>query len=47
MEIDGVEIERVHEMKFLGVMIDDLISWKSHIKLVQTKLSKSIVISSN
>ena len=44
MEIDGVEIERVHEMKFLGVMIDDLISWKSHIKLVQTKLSKSIAV---
>ena len=44
MEIDGVEIERVHKMKFLGVMIDDLISWKSHIKLVQTKLSESIAV---
>ena len=44
MEIDGVEIERVHKIKFLGIMIDDLISWKSHIKLVQTKLSKSIAV---
>ena len=44
IRLDGVEIEKVNEIKFLGVTIDDQISWKSHIKHVQTKVSKSIAI---
>ena len=44
IKIDGVEIERVHEIKCLGVIIDDTISWKLHIKHVQSKLSRSISI---
>ena len=44
IEIDKVEIERVYEIKFLGVMIDDAISWKPHIKHVLNKLSKSIAV---
>lgn len=44
MKIDGVEMERVHEIKFLGVTIDDKISWKSQIKNVQSKVSRSIAI---
>ena len=35
--VDEINIERVNEIKFLGVMIDDKISWKSQIKHVQTK----------
>uniref|UniRef100_A0A672HNX1 Reverse transcriptase domain-containing protein n=1 Tax=Salarias fasciatus TaxID=181472 RepID=A0A672HNX1_SALFA len=31
LKIDGVEIHRVRETKFLGVMIDDDLKWKSHI----------------
>ena len=44
LEIDGVEIERVTQNKFLGITIDDKLSWKSHIKHVRTKISKSISI---
>lgn len=28
--INGVEIERVSEIKFLGVKIDNKLSWKPH-----------------
>jgi len=34
IQIKGVVIERVHEIKFLGVFIDDRISWNSHIKYI-------------
>ena len=44
VKIDGVEIERVEEIKFLGVTIDEKINWKSHIKHVQTKVSRSIAV---
>jgi hypothetical protein len=44
IQIDGVIIDRVHENKFLGVIIDDRISWKSHINHVQSKLSRSIAV---
>ena len=35
ISIDGVDIERVAEIKFLGVTIDDQISWKPHILHLQ------------
>ncbi len=38
------EIERVYENKFLGVIIDHKLCWKSHINHVKTKMSKSIAI---
>ncbi len=44
VQVDGFIIERVHENKFLGVTIDDKISWKSHIKHVQNKVSRSISV---
>lgn len=44
VEIDGVAIERVHENKFLGLTIDDRLSWKLHIKHVQSKVSRSIAV---
>lgn len=44
VKIDYVEIERVHENKFLGVIIDDKISWRAHIKHIQNKISRSIAI---
>jgi len=44
IQVDGVDIERVNENKFLGVIIDDKISWKSHTKHVYNKLSRSISI---
>ena len=44
IRIGGLEIERVHENKFLGVIIDDKLCWKSHINNVKLKLSKTIAI---
>ena len=44
ISIEGVNIERVFEIKFLGVIIDDKISWKPHIKYLQSKISRSISV---
>lgn len=44
IQVDGVQIERVHECKFLGIIIDEKISWKPHINYIQTKLSRSISV---
>ena len=44
ININGVEIERVYENKFLGIIIDDRFSWKSHITHVQSKLSRTIYV---
>ena len=41
IKINGVEIENVTEFKFLGVTIDDKITWKAHIKHIQSKISRS------
>ena len=44
IQINRSQIERVKEIKFLGVIIEEKISWKPHIKHIQTKLSRSISI---
>lgn len=44
ISIDGVGIERVSEIKFLGVTIDEQINWKSHIKYLQSKVARSISV---
>ncbi len=44
VQIEGVNLERVYENKFLGVIIDDRICWKPHIRHIQTKLSRSISV---
>jgi hypothetical protein len=38
------EIDQVEKIVFLGVILDDKLSWKSHISHVSTKISKSIGI---
>lgn len=38
VEVDGVQIERVREITFLGVTTDDKIGRTSHIKHVQSKI---------
>ena len=38
------EIDQVEKFVFLGVILDDKLSWKSHISHVSTKISKSIGI---
>ena len=33
--IKGISIDRVYKTTFLGVMIDDKLNWKEHIKMIQ------------
>lgn len=40
--INGSPIRRVNSVKFLGVIIDDKLSWKDHINHIKGKVSKSI-----
>ena len=40
VSIDNLILEQVSEYKFLGVIIDDKLKWKSHILEVITKLCK-------
>ena len=42
IQIDNNVIERVKETVFLGVILDEHLSWKPHILSVSTKISKSI-----
>jgi len=44
VEIDGVHIENVQEIKFLGVTIDNKLSWNAHVRNITTKVSKSLAI---
>ena len=41
---DGTEIEKVSEYKYLGLIIDNKLTWKSHIKHLTSKLSRSLGI---
>ena len=42
--IDNVEIQRDTVTKFLGVYIDENLTWKHHIDMIKGKVSKSIGI---
>ena len=42
--IKGNVVERVSSIKFLGVMLDQTLSWNLHIQMVKNKLAKSIGI---
>ena len=42
--IDNVQINRVNNTKFLGVIINSTLTWDDHIKINHGKISKSIVI---
>lgn len=38
--INNILIKQVNEVKFLGVTLDNLLKWKSHIDTIKTKLSR-------
>ena len=40
--INNYEIRREESMKFLGVLLDQHLTWKEHIKLTENKTAKSI-----
>ena len=42
LQIEGKQIMEVHETKFLGVFIDNQLSWKPHIRYICTKVAKGI-----
>ena len=44
LTINNVQIERVYEIKFLGVKFDPQLTWKPHIDHIRQKMSKSVGI---
>lgn len=44
IKINNIQIERVYVAKFLGIFIDAKFTWVNHIKMVQSKISKSCAI---
>ena len=44
IRIDGTDIERKSEARFLGVIVDEKLSWTSHIKAIKIKMSRYIGI---
>ena len=44
INIDGNVINKVSSTKFLGIHIDDQLTWKEHINTVYSKVSKSLSI---
>ena len=40
--INDKEIERVGSIKFLGVLLDEHLSWKEHIRYTENKITKNI-----
>jgi hypothetical protein len=44
IQIEGTQLEVVQETKFLGVIVDNGLSWKKHIIYLSQKIAKSIGI---
>ena len=42
IEMNGFKINQVKEGNFLGVILDEALSWKPHISQVASKVSKSV-----
>ena len=42
LTMNNIIIERKESLKFLGVLIDDTLSWKNHIKIIESKLACAI-----
>ena len=42
--LEDTLLERVHATKFLGVIIDDKLTWKSHTEAIEKKISSAIFI---
>ena len=40
IDIDGCHIERVNSFKILGVYVDDIFMWESHIENISKKVAK-------
>ena len=42
LEVDGVPVEQVRVFKYLGVLINDTLTWSDHIDMVSGKVSRSL-----
>ena len=42
--VGTILIKRKRYMRFLGIMIDECITWKDHIRTAETKIAKNIGI---
>ena len=42
MEIDAKILERVPKFSFLGLVMDENLTWKDHVEYVSSKVSKSL-----
>ena len=40
LAINGKVIERTASIEFLGILLDEQLSWKSHISIVENEVSK-------
>ena len=40
MTFNNIEIKRENSIKFLGVIIDENVTWKNHIEVIENKISK-------
>ena len=44
IKANNTNLEQKAECKFLGVLVDENITWKSHINHISSKISKTIAI---
>ena len=44
IKINNFPIKRVHEARFLGVIVDDKLTWSAHIRALKSKMSRYIGI---
>ena len=44
MTFNNIEIKRENPIKFLGVIIDENLTWKNHIEVIENKISKNIEV---
>ena len=42
LKIDGIEVEKVRCFKFLGVLVNDTLTWSDHVNLVCMKVTRSL-----
>ena len=42
IEISNTPLERVNKFKYLGVLLNNTLSWKDHIEYISNKISSSL-----
>ena len=43
LQLNGNIIERENSLKFLGVILDEHLTWKKHIQLIENKVSEMLL----